>query len=109
MTSPTSDLTAVVERLEQLEREVLAEKRRNLWLLAAVGLAAVGLVPAWTLANTTPTAQAQGASTEPKVIRASQFILEDENGKSRAALAVDKSGPKLLLADEKGKVIWSQP
>ena len=43
------------------------------------------------------------------MIRANQFILEDGNGKSRAAVAVDKSGPKLLLADEKGKVIWPQP
>jgi hypothetical protein len=57
------------ERLEKLERELLAEKRRNRWVLAVVGLGVVGVL-AWTLATTTPTTQAQGANSGPKVIRA---------------------------------------
>ena len=74
------------ERLEKLEQALLAEKRRNRWLLAVVGLGVVGVL-AWTLTTTTSTAQAQGANIGPKEIRATQFILEDENEKLRAGLA----------------------
>jgi hypothetical protein len=91
------------ERLEKLERELLAEKRRNRWLLAAVGLGLVGVALAWTLATITSTAQAQGANIGPKVIRATQLILEDETGKPRAWLGVSKDGPMLTLVDENGK------
>ena len=41
------------ERLEKLEREVFAEKRRNRWVLAAVGLGVVGVGMAWALATIT--------------------------------------------------------
>jgi len=95
MTSSTRDLATVEERLEKLERELRAERRCARWLLAAVGLAL-----AWTLANTTPTAQAQGA----KVIRANEFILEDQHGKARVGLTVTPDGPVLFLLDEKGKL-----
>lgn len=38
---------------------------------------------------------------EPKVIRANQFILEDETGKTRAVLDVSKDGvPGLYLYDD---------
>ena len=90
------------KRLEKLERELFAEKRRNRWLLAAVGLGLVGVGLAWTLATTTATAQ--GASIGPKVIRANQFILEDETGTTRAALQVGKGGSGLSLYDENGKL-----
>ncbi|MCX5733131.1 MAG: hypothetical protein NTW68_02220 [candidate division NC10 bacterium] len=90
------------ERLEKLERELFAEKRRNRWLLVAVGLGVVGVL-AWSLGTITPTAQAQGANIGPKVIRATQFILEDENGKPRAGLSMSKDGPRLTLADETGR------
>ena len=99
MIAQTPDLAAVVEHLEKLERELRGEKRRNRWLLVAVGLGIVGLVLAWTLANTATTAQAQG----PRVIRANQFILEDENGKTRASLFLHNDGPVLALVDENGK------
>ena len=43
------------------------------------------------------------ANTEPKVIRANQFVLEDENGKTRAVLDVGKDGvPGLYLYDDTG-------
>ena len=87
------------ERLEKLERELLAQKRRNRWLLAAVGLGVVGVALAWTLATITATAQAQGANIGPTVIRATQFILEVETGKSRAMLNMTKDGPMLALYD----------
>jgi hypothetical protein len=90
------------ERLEKLERELLAEKRRTRRVLAAVGLGVVGVL-ALTWGTITPTAQAQGANTGPKVIRATQFILEDETGKDRAMLVVSKDGPGLTLYDENGQ------
>ena len=91
----------IEERLAKLERELLSEKRRNRWLLAAVGLGVVGVGLAWALVITTSTAQ--GANTGAKVIRANQFVLEDETGKLRATLAVDKDGPRLILDNERGK------
>lgn len=39
-----------------------------------------------------------------KEIRAKRFILEDENGKTRADLSVGKNNPGLWLFDENGKV-----
>ena len=104
MTSQTRDLAEVVERLEKVERHLRVEKRRNRWLLATVGLGVVGLVLAWILGGTTTTAQAQGASSGLKEIRANRLILEDQNGKSRAELAVDKDGPRLVLTDQNGKI-----
>lgn len=105
MTSQTPELAAVVERLERLEREVRAGKRRNRWLLVALGLGIVGVLLTWTLTHTTATAQAQG----PKVIRANEFILEDQNDRIRAMLRVDKGGARLALLDETGNTIWSAP
>jgi hypothetical protein len=53
--------------------------------------------------DTGATAQAQGANIEPKVVRANQFVLEDENGKTRAVLDVGKDGvPGLYLYDDNG-------
>ena len=102
---PKAKTMNIEERLEKLERELFAEKRRNRWLLVAVGLGVVGVGLVWTLATIRPTAQAQGANIGPKVIRANQLILEDETGKIRAGLNVGKDGPGLSLFDETGKVI----
>lgn len=46
----------------------------------------------------------QAVGRAEKVIRANRFVLEDENGKVRAFLTVDKDGPRLALFDENGKV-----
>ena len=105
MASPTPDLAAVTTRLEQVERDLRVEKRRTRWLLLAVALADVGVVFAWTWANTTPTAHAQG----PKVIRANQFVLDDEKGRPRVWLFVDKNGPRMTMLNENGQAIWSAP
>ncbi|HSB77553.1 MAG TPA: hypothetical protein VLM91_02100 [Candidatus Methylomirabilis sp.] len=97
------------DRLKRLERELLARMGRTRWLLVALGVVVVGAGLAWTVANTTATAQAQGPTNGPKAIRANQFVLVDETGKPRVVLDVDKVGPFLDLLDENGKVIWSQP
>ena len=94
------------ERLEKLERELSAAKRRNCWLLVVVGLAVVGVGLAWTLTKTTPTAQAQGSATKPAktVICANKFILEDAGGKPCAWLSADEDMPALVLCGKKGKI-----
>ena len=89
------------ERLEMLERQMSAAKRRNRWMLAGLGLCLGIALVAWALGPTVATAQPAGAA--PKVVRANQFILEDERGRIRAMLAVTKDGPVLTLSDEKGK------
>ncbi len=91
----------VEERIERLERELAAAKRRNRWLMAAAVLAVVGL--AWAGNRITGIAQAQEADTGPKVVRANQFILEDEKGRMRATLAVSKDTSALRLYDKSGK------
>jgi hypothetical protein len=95
------------ERLERLEREVRAERRRTRWLLVVGGMVVVGLALGWTWATFTATAQAQGANIGPKMVRANQFILEDETGTDRAILYLDKNGPTLF--GENGKLMWSAP
>ena len=107
MTAQAPELAAVVARLEKVEWELLAERRRNRRLLAAVGLTIAGVGLAWIVAKTPAIAQAQGANIGPKVIRANQFILEDETGTDRAILYLDKNGPKLF--GENGKLMRSAP
>jgi hypothetical protein len=106
------------ERLEKLERKLARAKRRNRWVLAAVGLGAL----AWTVMGAAPaggpspqavpvgkasptadkTADPQPGAVVLKVIRANEFIVEDENGKTCATLGASKGG--LLVRDENGKV-----
>jgi len=91
------------ERLEKLERELTRANRCNRWLLAGVVLAAGLLALAWTWTQSTAVAQAQGAETAPKVIRANKLVIEDEKGKIRVILSVNKDGASLALDDENGK------
>ena len=92
------------ERLEKLERELARPNHPNCWLLPVIALAVVGLALAGTWTRTTAIAQDRGESASPKVIHASAFSLEDENGKVRATLSMTKGGPRLALYDENGKV-----
>ena len=103
MTPPTPDLAAVEDRLERLERQLREERHRTRSLLVAVAPAALAVVLAWSLANTPATAQTQG----PKVIRANQFVLDDEKGRPRVWLFVDKNRPRMTMPDE-NKPIWTQ-
>jgi len=93
----------IEERLENMERELGRQKRRNRWLLGAILLLAGGLIVPAVFETTAFRARAQGAGAV-KVIRAEAFIVEDENGKDRIMLNVTKDGPILALFDEKGKI-----
>ena len=96
----------IEERLENMERELGRQKRRNRWLLGAIIVLLGGLVAAGAFKTTVTTAQAQGAGTA-KLISANNFFLIDENGRPRAALFVGKDGPSLSLSDENGKTrVW---
>jgi hypothetical protein len=89
------------ERLERLERDLAGERRRNRWLLTGAGLCLVaGLV--WIVGTSKATAQA--AKIVQDEIRARKFVLEDENGKTRAGLVAGIDGPALALFDENGKM-----
>ena len=86
------------ERLERLERELTMAKRYNRWLLAIAGTVVLTLVLARIFSGNENTAEAQGSGG--KVIVANQFIVEDETGKKRAVLGIDK----LIMYDSNGKV-----
>jgi len=93
---------SIEERLEDMEREVGRQKRRSRWLLGAILVLAGGLVAAGVFKTMIIPAQAQTAGTA-KFIRARSILVEDENGKLRASLTVDKDGPALRLWNEKGE------
>jgi hypothetical protein len=86
------------ERLDALERELTRAKR----LLVVAGLIAIALALIWTLTKTTPVAQAQQADAVPKEVRASRFVLEDEEGVAHAMLAMYEGNPWLQLGGESG-------
>jgi len=92
------------ERLEKVERELAATRRRSRWLMAALGLALGAFGLAWIFAGPAPTLQAQVGAGAERVVRANRFVLEDENGKVRALLGVTAEGPGLILHDENGKI-----
>ena len=88
------------ERLEKLEREQAAVKRLGRRLLIVFGLFAGTVALAWIFSNPTRTSF---APADGKVIRANGFVLEDDQGRTRAALGFSEDGPSLALSDEKGK------
>jgi hypothetical protein len=87
MTAQTPDLAAVVARLEKVERQ----NRR----LRGAGIAVLVLAVAGLLMGQ--------AMPRARKVEAERFLLEDETGKVRAMLMVDKDGPGLFLYDENGK------
>lgn len=74
------------ERLENLEKGLARVKRRNRLLLIGVLLGAVVIT---------------AVIIKPKnVIKASEFVLVDVGGKTRATLSMFVGGPRLVLYDE---------
>ena len=86
------------ERLEKVEGQLARVRWFNRCLIGCIALS----LGAWFILKTfgTETAWAQSG---PKEIRANKFALEDENGKTRAQLAMAKGEPELALFDENGK------
>ena len=82
--------------------------KRN-WLLIACCLVAAfvgGAVSNWALSPQLATAaEKKGVEVAPvqQEVRARSFVLVDDNGKDRAALAMTEDGPRLFLSDENGE------
>jgi hypothetical protein len=92
------------ERLEKLEKELILGKRHNRWLLAIAGTVVLMLALAKVFSGNENAAQAQGKGSGERVVVANKFILEDERGRKRASLSIDKGGVSLSLSDENGKL-----
>lgn len=96
------------ERLDSLVGELARATRRSNRLLLGFGVVtfvmacALGYLAAAGRYNE---AQADGPKTAAvqSEIRARSFVLEDESGKTRAALYMKPDGPRLNLRDENGK------
>jgi hypothetical protein len=88
------------ERLEALEQGLARTKKRTQWLLAGSILVLAGSIVLCGKAAGTSEAQAQPARGTPKEIRANEFIVVDENGKTRARLGASKDGTVLVMYDE---------
>ena len=100
-------------RLENLERELAdtkAElgrmKRRYLYWLGSVILAAGLLVLTLAYADAGRQAQARGAPAVHREDRAKRFVLVDDKGSPRAILGMNKDGPGLAFLDGNGSV-WA--
>jgi len=90
------------ERLEKLERELSWAKGRNRWLLAGVGLCLVSVVVVYGLGRASLTAHASEGA--PKEVRATNFVVEDGEGKPRASLGMDEDGLELRLKYGNGNI-----
>lgn len=75
-------------RLERLERELARAKRRNRHILVFALVAAGVAVVAAAWIATPGKVLAENGAKAPTVVRASEFILEDADGKVRARLRV---------------------
>jgi hypothetical protein len=86
------------ERLEKMEGQLARVRWFNRILIAGIVL----LLGAWLILKSfgPETAWAQSGV---EGIRANKFVLEDENGKVRATLAMTEDGPMLSLSDENGR------
>ena len=91
------------ERFEALERALARAKRRNRWLLAAVGLAVAVLAAAWLATEAAGPALAQDAAKPFGPIRATAFVFVDDKGRERGKLEMGELGSVLNLSDENGK------
>ncbi len=78
------------KRIEKIERQLV----RIRWVSCGLIICIVLSLVVWFISK--------NLSGE-KEIRATQFIIEDANGKTRGALGVDEKGPSLGLFDENGK------
>lgn len=83
------------DRLERVERELLAMRRSYGRLRASV----VGLLALLIVAGT------MGATNQrERVVRANRVVLFDGNNRERGILEMGTAGPRLALYDEEGKL-----
>ncbi len=94
----TSDHGAIEERLESLERQ-----NRRIKLAGLAALVIAGAVVLTGLAWPRGSASGQ-AGKSATVIRATEFVLVDAQGRTRAALEMYMGGPELVLYDANGKL-----
>jgi hypothetical protein len=98
-----SMLDALRQGLDRVERRL-----RRWRILAFIGWALLVRAISAQLA-----AQQEGASDTAEAeeeVLAKRFVLVDEDGRPRAALAIRPDGsPGLAFSDEAGKVIWKAP
>ena len=89
------------ERLEALEKELACAKRRNRWSLTGAALVFIlGVALCGTASGPSKAQPAGGALNE---VRASKFTLVNQDGTTRASLAVIESGAELVLYDAQEK------
>ncbi len=97
------------ERLEKLERELTRAKRDNRrMIVVGVGIVLGALALLVVRGSPVSVARAQEAA-DKTVIRAHEFLLVNEQGKTRAVLGVVKDGAALELFDEQDKLTWRTP
>jgi hypothetical protein len=87
------------ERMEKIERQLARMKWFDHCLIACIILCLV----VWSIWKIFRPEQVLARSAE-KVIRANGFILEDENSKQRAKLAIDENGTSLWIYGDNGKI-----
>jgi hypothetical protein len=85
------------ERLEKVERQLARVTFFNRCVTACIVLSCA----TWFISETFGPETAW-AGSGAKVIRANSFLLEDEKGKVRAVMGLDKHGAALVLGDENG-------
>jgi hypothetical protein len=90
MTHDSHELTAVMGRLDHLEKrcECLERQNRLLKFGWLTSLLAVGLIIGL------------GASLADDVVKAKKFVLEDDLGKVRGEIATDNEGPYISLRNK---------
>jgi len=91
------------ENLEERVRQLERREHRYRLVLAGIGLAVLACGVLWVLMLSTGRAQAQKAAEAAKVVRAREFILEDDKGKSRLELTITDTGVALGIFDENGE------
>lgn len=112
MTDPVVE--ALTQRLDRMERSFRRWRILGViaWAGLAVSLAPSVLFPLWVPVETE---QAEDAAPAPEdmvedEVRARAFVLVDEDGRPRAALAMRPNGtPALAFTGEDGRVVWNAP
>jgi hypothetical protein len=84
----STEAATIMERLEHLERQ-----NRRLKRVLVLGFILLGCVAL------------MGASKKGRVIQATEFLLKDNDGQTRASLKMGSAGPHLAFYDANGKAV----